>query len=140
MKRTALKSGTGPKRRKRPMATRSRKQRLECECDALWRVLVKSAWNHRCAWCGLEGTDAHHLIGCGHHATRYELTNGICLCRECHNRFHTSGDGKLAFAAWLSARHPGVADWVYEHRRDGVTVTEAWLLEQRERLQGMESV
>jgi hypothetical protein len=139
MKRTALKRGPGPKRRKSPVKARSRKQRLADECGALWSRAVKWDWDYRCAWCGSDGTDAHHLIDCGHHATRYELMNGMCLCRRCHDGIHTNAEMKRRFWAWLVANYPGVVDWVYEHRNDGVTVTEAWLLEQREALRELES-
>lgn len=126
MRRTAL------KRRK------NRKQKLADECDALWGRLVKWDWNYRCGWCGREGTDAHHVIGCGHHATRYEPLNGICLCRECHSWVHDAPAGKAVLEAWLVVRLPGVARWVAQHKNDTVKVTEAWLEAQRERLRGME--
>ena len=135
MKRSALKSGAPPKRRKTAMKARTRKQRLRDECDAVWRRLVKREWEGACAVCVATGADAHHLIGRGHHATRYELANGMLLCRACHGWAHGKPD---EFGAWLGVQGLG---WRARLRMMGmvtVTVTEAWLEAQLERLREME--
>jgi 5-methylcytosine-specific restriction endonuclease McrA len=40
-----------------------------------------------CQWCGKYGpTDPHHIIGKAKKRTRWDLDNGIALCRDCHGR------------------------------------------------------
>ena len=139
MKSAALKRGSPSKRRKRPMAARRRgaKGSLAWQCDAVWRRLVKAAWGHTCAVCGATcDLESHHLIGRGHMRTRYELRNGMCLCRY----HHRCAQGRAkAFQAWLLAANPALVTWVETNRNGTVTATEAWYREQLQRLRELES-
>jgi hypothetical protein len=62
------------------------RKKLIAKLDALWRVLVKDRDEHRCQYNGCinPGTDAHHIFGRGH-SVRWDLDNGITLCRSCHD-------------------------------------------------------
>jgi len=57
----------------------------------LWRILVIRR-DSVCQVCGsLKNREAHHL----NHATyypeqRFEIANGITLCKNCHMQFHTN--------------------------------------------------
>ena len=68
-------------------------KKLEKECDKLWSLKVREKC--RCELCGrtgdIKGFDAHHLIGRGHKATRWDLNNGACLCKGDH-RFKVHQD------------------------------------------------
>lgn len=57
---------------------------------ATWARMVKSG-EDGCARCGsLEDLHAHHIYGssCAPELSR-DLSNGICLCQECHVEFHS---------------------------------------------------
>ena len=57
----------------------------------VWRVRVIRR-DKVCQVCGsLQNRNAHHL----NHATyfkdeRFNVENGVCLCRSCHTQFHTN--------------------------------------------------
>ena len=57
----------------------------------IWRAKVIRR-DKRCVICNaLKNRQAHHI----YHATyypefRFDVNNGVCLCRECHTNFHTN--------------------------------------------------
>jgi len=56
-----------------------------------WRYQIFGLYNFTCVKCGQRGGKlvAHHLEG--YHwciELRFELSNGVCLCRKCHKNFH----------------------------------------------------
>ena len=62
-----------------------------------WRTSVFNRDNYTCQCCGKSGgrINAHHIMNySSHEELRYEVTNGVTLCEECHlncypNSFHT---------------------------------------------------
>ncbi len=44
-----------------------------------------------CVICGsMKNREAHHIANGSHHPQlRFEVSNGVTLCRECHTAFHT---------------------------------------------------
>ena len=131
------------KRRKRTNSQVPAKGRLREFADRLWSLAVKHDWAGRCAICGARGDlNSHHLIPRQHYAARYDLRNGICLCRRCHQFCpdrspHQNAPG---FMLWLETRQPRAYRWVREqlengHAFDG-TKSVAYYLEQIQRLRG----
>jgi hypothetical protein len=58
-----------------------------------WCRSVYRKDNFTCGACGRRGgvLHAHHLEGWGTNKTvRYEISNGITLCKKCHRKFHKS--------------------------------------------------
>ena len=57
----------------------------------IWRIKVIRR-DKRCVICGsIKSRNAHHMD----HATyfpdeRFDVKNGVCLCRKCHTQFHTN--------------------------------------------------
>ena len=93
------------------------KKRLKVICHDLWRHAIYNDWDHRCAVCGNQKVDAHHLVPCSFEATRYNLNNGIALCSH-HHIF----DDKLAphknagaWLEWLQTNHPHRYGWWMEN-------------------------
>lgn len=91
MKRTPLK-----RRRTTSLA------RLKRECDTLWAKLVKARYNNRCARCpATENLHAHHIIKRSRSAyLRHNLSNGLCLCRDCHAWWH--GASEVEAVVWCA--------------------------------------
>lgn len=104
------------KRRKKTSKRVPAKGRLRDMADKVWALAVKDDWGYTCAICRSQTDDlnSHHLIPRQHYALRYDLKNGICLCRRCHQFCpklspHQNAPG---FVLWLSAHHPLIANWV----------------------------
>jgi hypothetical protein len=60
------------------------KKRMRDIADRLWSRAVRDDWAWRCAVCGNQPCEAHHLVPRQHQGTRYDLTNGVALCAHCH--------------------------------------------------------
>lgn len=90
------------------------KKRIAGYCDELWALAVRSDWNNRCAVCGATASlEAHHMYPRQHMATRYSVSNGICLCTYCHVYCpkyspHQNGGG---FTQWLLCHYPFAWQW-----------------------------
>ena len=70
-----------------------------------WSKLIKENANYTCDYCGKRGGNlhTHHLDGhnwCKERRT--DITNGVCLCEECHKKFHdTYGYGDNTEAQYI---------------------------------------
>ena len=89
------------RRRKRPRPLRKgRAAEARRECDKLWTQLILARAGGRCARCG-KGTyvQAHHIRSCRHWNTRFDLENGLALCRGCHfwAHNHLDADDQVEF-------------------------------------------
>lgn len=65
-----------------------------------WRSSVFERDNYTCMECGQKGgiLNAHHIEKWSEYPSlRYELSNGITLCDECHKRLHKGGE-----SIWLN--------------------------------------
>ena len=106
-----------PKRRKRTNKDVPAKGRLKDMADQLWSLAVKEDWANRCAICGRRGDlNSHHLIPRQHLTTRFDLRNGICLCRACHRfcPFRSPHQTTAGWTLWLKAHHPTIEAWCTE--------------------------
>jgi len=64
-------------------------KKLHKECKALWREAVIKKWGFYCEFCGAPAQDAHHFIvksRCNN--LRYDVLNGVPLCRNHHFVIH----------------------------------------------------
>lgn len=69
-------------------------------CDALWAEAVKKKAGYVCEYCGAEKSlQAHHIISRVHWPIRYDLENGVCLCRY-HHLFWAHREA-LEFLEWI---------------------------------------
>lgn len=55
-----------------------------------WRMAVLQRAGHTCLVCGdMNRLEAHHIEGWRNNpSVRFDVDNGVCLCRKCHKRFH----------------------------------------------------
>lgn len=85
------------------------KRVLERELDALWRCVIGRVWGHKCAHCTSRfNLDAHHLISRGKRHYRWEVANGILLCRICHESVRSH---RVNFDEWLRTAYPKTYEW-----------------------------
>ena len=61
------------------------KKPIRKECDNLWSQKVKHLAGYKCEKCGkTKYVQAHHIVPRTNHALRYDIENGVALCRACH--------------------------------------------------------
>lgn len=83
---------------------KTRKQKLSKKCDKKRSLLVRLRAGNRCEHCGVWGVmNAHHIFSRINYSTKYDLDNGICLCRGCHTMSSKFSAHKtpLEFALWV---------------------------------------
>lgn len=91
MNQSPLKQGkpmkrTGFKRKPREEGSNKAKR---AEADELWQEVVQAKYGHRCQFpgCTKRSSEAHHIVhkGGGRFSVRWEIANGIPLCRHHHD-------------------------------------------------------
>ena len=66
-------------KRKPPLAS------LKKKADKLWSDIIHEKYNHRCAFCGETfALAAHHIRSRRFSSTRWEVSNGVLVCRKHH--------------------------------------------------------
>jgi hypothetical protein len=77
------------------------KKAIRKELDIAWSKAIRS--RGVCEKCGKQ-TDlqAHHIFSRRHNGTRWELGNGVCLCKRCH-LFWAHKD-TVDFARWIEGK------------------------------------
>jgi hypothetical protein len=66
---------------------RTPRKTLWNKADRLWAVAIKARDGH-CLRCGQDyHLEAAHIWGRNHYGVRWDLENGIALCRSCHVKF-----------------------------------------------------
>lgn len=67
------------------MSIFKKQSRKYYKLDALWSELVRLKSNDRCEYCGKLKGQAHHIFGRRKLSTRWNESNGICLCPLHHS-------------------------------------------------------
>ena len=71
----------------------NKKQSLRGVADKLWRMCCVKAHGQDCEVCGNVGVQVHHFFPKGNFGyLRYDLKNGIILCKGCHFKLHHTFD------------------------------------------------
>ena len=98
----------------------SRTTELSEEADILWRKAVKLGG--RCLFCGnTHGLEAHHLHHRGGTRYRWDIRNGICLCKWDHARFHGDAEDRQYAYLRLSKKRQDFIRRTERFARDTIT-------------------
>ena len=76
------------------------------ECDDLWKAKVKERAGGKCEKCGKDKyVQAHHILPRTYWGARFDLENGVALCRSCHilNKDSAHKDA-LGFSKWIATK------------------------------------
>jgi 5-methylcytosine-specific restriction endonuclease McrA len=66
-------------------------KRIEKEADAIWREKVLDKNLYACEICLSQADQAHHFFPKGQNGhLRYDIDNGIPICRSCHFKHHST--------------------------------------------------
>jgi hypothetical protein len=93
------------------------------EADKLWSLEIRTVGS--CEVCGSsQSLNAHHLLekSVWRHL-RHDLSNGVCLCVNCHVfdshcSPHTNLPAMETFLSWLERERNGQWVWYNEHKTD----------------------
>jgi len=91
--------------------------------DAIWAQIIKKRAGFKCEYCGkTEHLHAHHIFSRSRHSTRWDISNGICLCAGHHFLCNFSAHkAPLLFGEWLKEyRGAEYYDSLLEKARDVV--------------------
>ncbi len=71
------------------MTTQQKKKRLRSKADKLWMFACLKKWGNQCELCGKPAEQVHHFYPKGTYGhLRYDLDNGVPLCKGCHFKLH----------------------------------------------------
>ena len=81
----------------------------------LWRARVQERWGHRCAFCGDQKAplEAHHIVPRKHRLLRFDVRNGLLLCKKCHRDAPTL-KGQVQLMMRLAEREEGDYEYLVE--------------------------
>jgi len=71
----------------------------------LWGKVILKRDNYMCQQCGntIGFLDPHHIIRKSKgNLPKYDIQNGVCLCRSCHSKFHKFGY-EVEYVRWLDS-------------------------------------
>jgi len=81
--------------------TREQKKNL----DNLWKQAVFKKYGKVCSWCGKDKyVQVHHMITRSNYALRWDVRNGVPLCRGHH--FYTAHVDYQEFTDWFARKRP----------------------------------
>jgi 5-methylcytosine-specific restriction endonuclease McrA len=73
---------------------------MQQQCMELWKVVVKKRAKESCEKCGsLNTLQCHHIIPRTNYSLRFDLENGVCLCKSCH--IYWAHKDAVAFYHWV---------------------------------------
>lgn len=103
------------RRQKGPTAKRRAEKRARVvAADAAWAKAVRAEYGDRCFhyFCLSPATDTHHIIGKkAHPRLRYDVENGLPMCRAHHNEAHARPAWfRESFRGWYHARWLGLLE------------------------------
>ena len=86
----------------------------EATIDKLWQKAIKLRANNRCEYCGSnQNLTAHHIFSRDNKYIRWNMDNGVSLCREHHtDGLMSAHKAPLNFVKWLEEKRG--AGYFYE--------------------------
>ena len=106
------------KEKRKARRKKSPNKKMDEKLDKLWSLLVKHRAGFKCEYCGTreKRLNSHHIYSRANRSTRWDLTNGVCLCVG-HHTFSTK------FSAHLTPTE--FTEWLYKEKG------EAWMSDLR---------
>ena len=89
------------------------KENLSKWCNDLWKKLSIDKWGNYCSVCGAEVVSVHHFIPKSKsNFLRYDVANGVPICRKCHWTVHFEKDPLKRRAVEDKIMGNRGADWI----------------------------
>lgn len=77
---------------------------IDAKLDKAWSQTVQIRAGMKCERCGkMKYLNSHHIVGRRNKSTRWEITNGCCLCAGCHtfSSSFSAHQTPTIFAEWI---------------------------------------
>ena len=71
--------------------------KIEKELDKLWSLAIRKKGYCECCGSNKKQLNAHHIFTRSRKATRWEISNGLCLCCGCHTLSSTLSAHKTPY-------------------------------------------
>ena len=119
---------------------KTKKQLLETQAIKLWKAACLKKWGSFCEVCGEPADTFHHFIPKSRNGLlKYDVMNGIPICRRCHYKIHFSPSPTEVYRIIATIRRKRGKKWCNYidkaekiHKSSFKTV--AWLEEQIKKL------
>lgn len=116
---------------------RAKIKRKRNEADRLFQEVCLKR-NPYCEACGKQATQIHHFVPRSlSNNLRYDLNNGISLCKGCHHKHHAAGDPAI-YEAITRNKSKEWFKYIREQRDKPVKVSLQWYEEQINKLKEYE--
>ena len=80
---------------------KNNKKILEKEIENLWKALCLIRDDFKCQYCGSTfDLQVHHIISRVKKSVKYDLENGITLCKRCHTKISVNPNSRIEFLIW----------------------------------------
>lgn len=113
-----------------PYRKLSKIERLKREADNLWKEVLMKRYNGKCFACGKKAIEVHHFVPKQQSvALRYDLKNGIPLCRSCHFQIHLKSDPMFVMIIAFKKGKKWV-EYLQRKKKEHITVNSQWIEEQ----------
>ena len=91
--------------KKKPKKKKNIIKSLSKQADTLWSLAIRKFWYCRYCW-SENNLNAHHIFSRKNYSTRWEISNGICLCVKHHtfNNEFSAHRTPTEFTYWLEER------------------------------------
>ena len=111
------------------------KKKIEKNMLSLWGMAVFETYGNKCEVCGAKASDPHHVFPRGSYPNlKYEIRNGVPLCRKCHGRLHWRQDPRI-MKAIIEWRGDEWWDWLNARAKNTFEVTPEFLLKKKVELE-----
>jgi len=86
--------------------TPSKIKKLKKQLEELWKKVCLKRDNYKCQYCGsTEDLQVHHIVSRKNLNTKFDIDNGITLCKKCHTRISLNPTAKMEFTIWFIKKY-----------------------------------
>lgn len=83
------------------MRKKTKIKQLKDELEELWKLICLKRDNFTCQYCGnKKDLQVHHIISRSNMNTKFDIENGITLCKKCHTKISVNPTSRTEFMIW----------------------------------------
>jgi len=79
---------------------------LKEQLEELWKLICMKRDSYKCQYCGSDkDLQVHHIISRKNMNTKFDVDNGITLCKKCHSRISLNSTSYTEFMIWFIKKY-----------------------------------